>query len=341
MKDRKNRRHGFSRWNRHFAWLLSLTMLMDCLPASALAQEPEFLYSEEGVAENGAEDSYQEDSYQEEVPQPEEIQPVHEHNYVAYVTDPTCTESGYTYYECECGDSYTEPGAGPLGHMWDDGVVTVAPSAGAEGVMTYTCIRGGETYEEPIPALQSDGGAGDNNMGAPGQADNQNNDGGVENVPENSGQDETAHSDSGLEENIPEGSGQDETAYSDSGLEENVPDDSGQEEDQFSDDGPEEVSINGLFQEVDYMPGADTTYTALWEEEVKEPALIDEDPQAKELVYNGEPQILIDGGSAVGGTLLYALGDSYDTAPEYGYSEDLPEGLEAGDYYLASIAYCH
>ena len=173
MKDRNNRRHGLNRWKRFFAWLLCLSMLMDCLPVSALAGEPDSLYAEEWVEDNGAEDFYQPEEYQPEEYQPEEFQPEeyqpeHEHHYEAYVTEPTCTEPGYIYYECECGDSYTEEGEGALGHMWDDGVVTVAPSAGAEGVMTYTCMRCGETYEEAIPALPGEDGFGDNGAEDPG-----------------------------------------------------------------------------------------------------------------------------------------------------------------------------
>ena len=29
----------------------------------------------------------------------------HEHNYTATVTEPTCTEKGYTTYTCDCGDN--------------------------------------------------------------------------------------------------------------------------------------------------------------------------------------------------------------------------------------------
>jgi hypothetical protein len=199
--------------------------------------------------------------------------------------------------------------------MWDDGVVTVAPSAGAEGVMTYTCMRCGETYEEAIPALPGEEELGDNGAEDSGQAENQSYDG-------------------GYEEDSTEGYGQEEPAYGDGSPEEDIPDGSGTEEDRPGEDGPEEVVTNGLFQEVSYMPGADMTYTAMWEEEEKEPARIEEDPVAKELTYSGEPQILTDGGTASGGTILYALGDSYDAAPEGEYSEELPEGVEAGDYYV-------
>jgi len=40
----------------------------------------------------------------------------HEHSYEAVVTEPTCTEGGYTTYTCECGDSYVADETAPLGH---------------------------------------------------------------------------------------------------------------------------------------------------------------------------------------------------------------------------------
>lgn len=66
----------------------------------------------------------------------EEYQPEHEHFYEAAYYDPTCTEAGYTYYYCSCGDSCTEEGAPALGHSWDEGVVTLEPTTETEGVMT-------------------------------------------------------------------------------------------------------------------------------------------------------------------------------------------------------------
>lgn len=42
----------------------------------------------------------------------------HEHSYEAVVTDPTCTEDGYTTYTCSCGDSYMGDEIDALGHDW-------------------------------------------------------------------------------------------------------------------------------------------------------------------------------------------------------------------------------
>ena len=55
----------------------------------------------------------------------------HEHEYTATVTDPTCTEAGFTTYTCECGDSYTGDEV-PAAHA----MATVAASAA-------TCTQAG------------------------------------------------------------------------------------------------------------------------------------------------------------------------------------------------------
>ncbi|MBQ3563397.1 MAG: hypothetical protein IJA21_02170, partial [Clostridia bacterium] len=45
---------------------------------------------------------------------------VHEHDYTAVTTDPTCTEAGKTVYTCDCGDSYEEV-IEATGHSYVDG----------------------------------------------------------------------------------------------------------------------------------------------------------------------------------------------------------------------------
>ena len=58
----------------------------------------------------------------------------HTHNYEAVITDPTCTENGYTTYTCKCGDSYVDDEVAALGHDWVDNV----------------CSRCGEVRENPF-----------------------------------------------------------------------------------------------------------------------------------------------------------------------------------------------
>ena len=46
----------------------------------------------------------------------EELAPAKGHSYWTDVTNPTCTERGYTTYTCECGDTYVEDYVDALGH---------------------------------------------------------------------------------------------------------------------------------------------------------------------------------------------------------------------------------
>ena len=47
-----------------------------------------------------------------------EVEKPHAHSYTALVTEPTCTEEGFTTYTCECGDTYVADHTEPLGHDW-------------------------------------------------------------------------------------------------------------------------------------------------------------------------------------------------------------------------------
>ena len=79
----------------------------------------------------------------------------HQHSYTAVVTEPTCTEKGYTTHTCACGDSYVDTYVDALGHAWDNGKVTKEPTETETGVKTFTCTRCGETKTETIPATGS------------------------------------------------------------------------------------------------------------------------------------------------------------------------------------------
>ena len=68
----------------------------------------------------------------------------HEHSYEAVVTEPTCTEDGYTTYTCECGDSYVADETAALGHSYE--AVVTAPTCTEGGYTTYTCAVCGDSY---------------------------------------------------------------------------------------------------------------------------------------------------------------------------------------------------
>ncbi|MCD7822798.1 MAG: leucine-rich repeat protein [Oscillospiraceae bacterium] len=74
------------------------------------------------------------------------------HDYEAVVTEPTCTEGGYTTYTCSvCKDSYVADETAALGHDYTSEVTKEATCTEA-GVMTYTCTRGDDSYTAEIPA---------------------------------------------------------------------------------------------------------------------------------------------------------------------------------------------
>lgn len=50
----------------------------------------------------------------------EEAEVIHEHDYEAVVTDPTCTEQGYTTYTCECGESYVGEYVDQMVHSYEN-----------------------------------------------------------------------------------------------------------------------------------------------------------------------------------------------------------------------------
>ena len=79
--------------------------------------------------------------------------PAHTHSYKATVTDPTCTEQGYTTYTCtQCGVSYTDTPTAALGHTWNSGKLTQEMTDEQDGIVTYTCTICGDTKTTILPA---------------------------------------------------------------------------------------------------------------------------------------------------------------------------------------------
>ena len=66
------------------------------------------------------------------------------HNYTPKVTAPTCTQQGYTTYICSCGDSYIDNYVNATGHSYTSKVT--APTCTEKGYTTYTC-HCGHSYE--------------------------------------------------------------------------------------------------------------------------------------------------------------------------------------------------
>lgn len=94
----------------------------------------------------------------------------HEHSCSTAVTQPTCTERGYTTYKCECGDSYINDYVDATGHSYLDGKciwcgdtnvtpssiidITYIPSEDTHKLFTVTCAE----RASMIQFIEPDGG---------------------------------------------------------------------------------------------------------------------------------------------------------------------------------------
>lgn len=70
------------------------------------------------------------------------------HDYQEEVTDPTCTEMGYTTYTCSrCGDAYKGDYTDAAGHKPGDWIIDQEPTTDSEGSKHKECTVCGETLE--------------------------------------------------------------------------------------------------------------------------------------------------------------------------------------------------
>ena len=75
------------------------------------------------------------------------------HNYVAVVTEPTCTEGGYTTYTCTiCGDSYVADETEALGHSWSEWTTVEEATCTEDGTEQRTCGTCGQTETRVVEA---------------------------------------------------------------------------------------------------------------------------------------------------------------------------------------------
>ncbi len=74
--------------------------------------------------------------------------PVTSHEYTATVTDPTCTEKGYTTHTCACGDSYTDTFVDELGHDMGAWETIKDATCGEDGSQVRACQRSNCDHSE-------------------------------------------------------------------------------------------------------------------------------------------------------------------------------------------------
>lgn len=71
----------------------------------------------------------------------------HKHNYTTKVTNPTCTERGYTTHTCRgCGDSYVDSYTNATGHTYKNTIVK--PTCTAAGYTVHKCTKCGDSYTD-------------------------------------------------------------------------------------------------------------------------------------------------------------------------------------------------
>ncbi|MBQ6840230.1 MAG: hypothetical protein IJO45_06020, partial [Oscillospiraceae bacterium] len=74
------------------------------------------------------------------------VEEAHVCQYEAEVTEPTCTDPGYTTYTCSgCGDSYIADEVEALGHSYETEVID--PTCTDPGYTIYTCSACGDSYD--------------------------------------------------------------------------------------------------------------------------------------------------------------------------------------------------
>ena len=70
------------------------------------------------------------------------------HDYETIVTEPTCTEMGYTTYTCtRCGDTYKGDYTDAAGHQPGEWIIDKEPTTDSEGSKHKECEVCGETLE--------------------------------------------------------------------------------------------------------------------------------------------------------------------------------------------------
>ena len=75
------------------------------------------------------------------------------HEYEAAVTEPTCTERGYTTHTCTlCGDSYVDGYTDALGHAFGPWQETQAPGCESTGIEQRSCTVCGHTESRDVAA---------------------------------------------------------------------------------------------------------------------------------------------------------------------------------------------
>ena len=96
--------------------------------------------------------------------------------------------------------------------------------------------------------------------------------------------------------------------------------------------GTQYLKEDGTPTDATWTTAGEGTLYAKWT--VQDAAVVATAPGAKTLTYNEAEQELVTAGTAVGGTMQYALGTDSTTGPTSEWSIAIPKGKEAGTYYI-------
>ena len=108
-------------WKRSLSMLLAVMMIFSMMPMQAIAAELEETGTDDTSIVEPETPEEEPEVPEEEPEEPEE--PEHTCEFSAVVTDPTCTDGGYTTYTCTCGETYTADEVEALDHAFEEGEV--------------------------------------------------------------------------------------------------------------------------------------------------------------------------------------------------------------------------
>ena len=75
---------------------------------------------------------------------------MHRHEYTAQLTEPTCTEQGYTTFTCACGKSYVSDIVEKRGHLGGEWEIVTSATDITNGLKVQKCSSCGEKVAEEI-----------------------------------------------------------------------------------------------------------------------------------------------------------------------------------------------
>ena len=78
----------------------------------------------------------------------------HTHYYQTTVTNPTCTEDGYTEYRCSCGNAFIDDYVDALGHDMGEWEISQEATCTEDGSKRRDCERCDHFVEEVLPATE-------------------------------------------------------------------------------------------------------------------------------------------------------------------------------------------